>query len=198
MSLVLIKQPKRLQYDSLRYAYPETWKTLIRAFDASEASLPKQAVGQRVGDSLTADDLLEMSQEALLKHLQKRTEVRLQGVRVAQSQSLGMSRCSSAPTAFATAGAGAVPEELRRQSLSKSKARSTLGGLYCKDFQLDKIVTVHAGGRPVPLEDTATSASTSDGLRELRRELAEEKKWCHQYRLKKKLPRKPDGGLFED
>merc|ERR1711879_1096884 len=130
-------------------------------------------------DNPTADDLLDLSQEDLLDHLRAGAERRLR------------SRKSLAK------GAASTPE-LRAMSLGKSRDRNMAGGVYSKAFHWDRIAQGHANGRDVPpLRDYAANRA-STGRSELRRELAAERKLCHQYKLKKSLPRKPDGGLFED
>jgi len=223
MPVVLLPNIARAQFASLKYAYPEAHKILLHTMDNTTDMVNGKVeplgrpgttkVPSTPGASLSAGDLLAMSSEALVDHLQKQAK---KGIK-SRRKELKRSRSQPAevhdewPTwkpgkSFDERLFHPMPPQRNKSSISqghmhevlqKARDRNSCGRLFEKINGADDWGKVgrEMGVRnplwppprvrtPLPAKDLA--------------EMAEEKKLCHQLNLKKPHHRKEDGMWYSD
>eukprot|EP00931_Biecheleriopsis_adriatica_P039975 TRINITY_DN22869_c0_g1_i2.p1 TRINITY_DN22869_c0_g1~~TRINITY_DN22869_c0_g1_i2.p1 ORF type:complete len:223 (-),score=44.40 TRINITY_DN22869_c0_g1_i2:59-727(-) len=134
MPTVLLPHSKRTQYEGLRYAYPEAYKTLLHTLDNTPdmvnthlpplrpktmASMSDEATA---GQDPSADELLAMSQEALLQHLSKKASKGLSGLKKERHE---LQKSRSQPHLGQSATAGGFRSAAKTDGSAKGKPRLT-------------------------------------------------------------------------
>lgn len=223
MPVVLLPNIARMEFASLRYAYPEAHKILQHTMDNTTDLVngkmdPPVRPGttklpSTPGASLSAGDLLSMSSEALIDHLQKQAK---QGIK-SRRKELKKSRSQPAavhdewPTfksgkSFEERLFHPMPPQRNTSSIShghmqkvlqKARDRNSVGRLFEKVNGADdwgkvgREMGVRNPLRPQPRIHTPLPAKDLA-------EMAAERLQCHQLNLKKNYHRKEDGMWYSD
>eukprot|EP00930_Biecheleria_cincta_P048836 TRINITY_DN34094_c0_g1_i1.p1 TRINITY_DN34094_c0_g1~~TRINITY_DN34094_c0_g1_i1.p1 ORF type:complete len:228 (+),score=32.84 TRINITY_DN34094_c0_g1_i1:48-731(+) len=223
MPVVLLPNIARTEFASLRYAYPETHKLLLHTMDNTTDLVngkmePPVRPGttqlpSTPGASLSAGDLLAMSSEQLIDHLQQQAKKGIKSRRKALKKS--RSQPAEVHDEWPTFKPGksfnerlfhpmppqrnrsSMPQGHMRESLQKARDRNAGGRLFEKVNGADdwgKVGREMGIRNPLQPQPRIRAPLPAKVLAEM--EL--EKQFCHQLNLKKPHHRKEDGMWYSD
>lgn len=221
---VLVKQSLRTEYDHLRYAYPEAYRSLVRTMDSkpipgllkggqSSASPGGRCrsggasgAGPPAEEAPTAEELLSMTHEELLGHLERQASGRLR--RRLDTRRPGRTRSEpqlgTGPAAAAASGSEGWPwlegdeddPAVRDLRIKKNKFRNWCGGLYADEPRWQKVAAAPAVAvlPPGSTPKKQRPPLSPDSHRKVQEEIA----FIRKQRLQCAEPRSDGGKIFLD